>query len=530
MRKAALWFALMWAMIPPNSAWAIGCLPGYVSIGCPPANAPTQLVPKLQQPETSSPRAAPATPPSDAYEDGADAWRSLVAWLAALPPDRRAGADYWAANRSRPGHGTCGAAADLLPATIDRADYLSGCEEASRRLAPIDTRRLSEPEYRAGFNEAAQEEPIPPPGQSPPPTPPAPSVTPPPPAPVYSEPRSAPAEEPAPHAEQTTPANPIWVLVALIIGLYFLPFLTATLRQHRNTGSIFVINLFLGWTLIGWVGSLAWAMSSNTDRVAPVPNIRPAAGISLGQPPPVGPQPQPRVSPEPPPPGSRHAGTRSSTTSLLDDAQELLPLRMNAEIIYVDRFGNRSQRQITVHEMANVPGYGWILKSFCHLRQAERSFLSSRIERLIDLSTGLDVDDASDYFTNLFRESPRGALEAATRAYGPEIDTLVYIARRGGRLMRRKREAIASYVQLRYGDPRLEFEMLAERVRLWAVDEGAFRRSLHELAATLDKREREALLLLLPSMVTSENDPFAIAALRLAERLLRPAPGRASCD
>lgn len=48
-----------------------------------------------------------------------------------------------------------------------------------------------------------------------------------------------------------------------IIGsgmLYFTPSIIAYKRQVQ-TNTIFVINFFLGWTLLGWVVSLAWALS-----------------------------------------------------------------------------------------------------------------------------------------------------------------------------------------------------------------------------------------------------------------------------
>jgi drug/metabolite transporter superfamily protein YnfA len=48
---------------------------------------------------------------------------------------------------------------------------------------------------------------------------------------------------------------------ALILALYFLPSIVAGGRNHASSGGIFVINLFLGWTLLGWVGALAWAAS-----------------------------------------------------------------------------------------------------------------------------------------------------------------------------------------------------------------------------------------------------------------------------
>lgn len=48
--------------------------------------------------------------------------------------------------------------------------------------------------------------------------------------------------------------------VAVII--YFLPALIASTRTHPNSSSIMLLNVFLGWTLIGWVVSLAWSASS----------------------------------------------------------------------------------------------------------------------------------------------------------------------------------------------------------------------------------------------------------------------------
>lgn len=57
------------------------------------------------------------------------------------------------------------------------------------------------------------------------------------------------------------------------IALYFSPGIVAATRGHPNRMPIFLVNLFLGWTVVGWVGALVWAYSSNqpaaTDAVAP---------------------------------------------------------------------------------------------------------------------------------------------------------------------------------------------------------------------------------------------------------------------
>jgi ABC-type transport system involved in cytochrome c biogenesis permease component len=51
------------------------------------------------------------------------------------------------------------------------------------------------------------------------------------------------------------------LLVVLIFTIYFLPALIAFLRQHKNKLAIFLLNLLLGWTVLGWVGSLVWSVT-----------------------------------------------------------------------------------------------------------------------------------------------------------------------------------------------------------------------------------------------------------------------------
>ncbi|HRF12582.1 MAG TPA: superinfection immunity protein [Candidatus Accumulibacter phosphatis] len=43
---------------------------------------------------------------------------------------------------------------------------------------------------------------------------------------------------------------------------YFLPWIIAWARDHHQIGAIAIVNIFLGWTFIGWVVSLAWSASA----------------------------------------------------------------------------------------------------------------------------------------------------------------------------------------------------------------------------------------------------------------------------
>jgi hypothetical protein len=55
----------------------------------------------------------------------------------------------------------------------------------------------------------------------------------------------------------------IFALFLLPFGaIHFLPTIVALLRNSRHVLAIFLINLFLGWTVIGWIVALIWAATS----------------------------------------------------------------------------------------------------------------------------------------------------------------------------------------------------------------------------------------------------------------------------
>jgi len=48
---------------------------------------------------------------------------------------------------------------------------------------------------------------------------------------------------------------------------YFLPTILAFARNKRDTAAILLLNLFLGWTMIGWVVALVWAVKTDVPAV-----------------------------------------------------------------------------------------------------------------------------------------------------------------------------------------------------------------------------------------------------------------------
>jgi hypothetical protein len=45
--------------------------------------------------------------------------------------------------------------------------------------------------------------------------------------------------------------------------VYFTPSLVAARKEKRNLGAIFALNFLLGWTIIGWVSALVWALAKD---------------------------------------------------------------------------------------------------------------------------------------------------------------------------------------------------------------------------------------------------------------------------
>jgi hypothetical protein len=61
-----------------------------------------------------------------------------------------------------------------------------------------------------------------------------------------------------------------FVSIAFVIACYFLPGIVAAYRNHHSAAAIMWLNLFLGWTLLGWVGALVWAFTAvNKPSVGP---------------------------------------------------------------------------------------------------------------------------------------------------------------------------------------------------------------------------------------------------------------------
>lgn len=54
-----------------------------------------------------------------------------------------------------------------------------------------------------------------------------------------------------------------FMLIGILI--YFVPSIVASDRKHSKFTAILVLNIFLGWTFLGWVVALVWACIENNQ-------------------------------------------------------------------------------------------------------------------------------------------------------------------------------------------------------------------------------------------------------------------------
>ena len=72
-----------------------------------------------------------------------------------------------------------------------------------------------------------------------------------------------------------------FLILPLLLGVavYFLP--TFIGFRKANAGAIFALNLLLGWTVLGWVGALIWALTkenpSNATILSSIGALTPAS-------------------------------------------------------------------------------------------------------------------------------------------------------------------------------------------------------------------------------------------------------------
>ena len=72
------------------------------------------------------------------------------------------------------------------------------------------------------------------------------------------------------------------VIVLFVLGalfaLYMLPTIVAHFRKKRNLAAILLVNLLLGWSVIGWIVAMVWAVATESVDITPAVSVHAAPG------------------------------------------------------------------------------------------------------------------------------------------------------------------------------------------------------------------------------------------------------------
>lgn len=60
-----------------------------------------------------------------------------------------------------------------------------------------------------------------------------------------------------------------FIVIGIGILIYSLPGIIAFKRKHNNRMSITILNVLTGWTALGWIISIVWAFTNNTEKADP---------------------------------------------------------------------------------------------------------------------------------------------------------------------------------------------------------------------------------------------------------------------
>ncbi|MFU8885437.1 MAG: hypothetical protein ACNA8O_08270 [Cyanobacteriota bacterium] len=163
-------------------------------------------------------------------------------------------------------------------------------------------------------------------------------------------------------------------------------------------------------------------------------------------------------------------------------------LEIELEIDYRDRNGQDTTRRIRLKRFAcNDSLSDAALMAHCYLRGGFRSFRASRVQRCVDVETGEIIRNLPQHLLDTYASSPAGLLEAMWEKYGDELAALVYVGKLDGRLMKKEKEVIVSYMLNRFGDGNLgEADLLEELKAVDVLSKNQFARCLGRLAALND--------------------------------------------
>ena len=191
-----------------------------------------------------------------------------------------------------------------------------------------------------------------------------------------------------------------------------------------------------------------------------------------------------------PPPPPLPAGLAPDTT-VLTDAQMAIPeeampgkpagggidcLGCIYGMMYRDIGDRVSWRRVTVRGLTRDYDTGEVLlRGYCHERHAPQHFRASRIQEMVDLSSGESIDQPKAFFARCLSDDPTFR---ALRASGPALQVLAFIARCDGNELPAERAMMIKYVRNAHPDMDIDAGLVERHIRALLPDEETFQSGL----------------------------------------------------
>jgi hypothetical protein len=114
---------------------------------------------------------------------------------------------------------------------------------------------------------------------------------------------------------------------------------------------------------------------------------------------------------------------------------------------YTDSNGAITNRQIHTKAFVQWNDDDHLVLGFCNYRKANRSFVTSRMEGVVDLETGECIDDIDHYLTETYAASDYKKVDDFINSHMSVVDCLLYLAKLDGNITPMQRSLVVCYIQ-----------------------------------------------------------------------------------
>lgn len=120
-------------------------------------------------------------------------------------------------------------------------------------------------------------------------------------------------------------------------------------------------------------------------------------------------------------------------------------LTASLEIEFKDKAGKETRREITVRRYILGDSDG-VIDAFCHLRNANRPFLISRIQNATCLETGEIIKNIPQWLDQKYASTPAGQIDAILIEHAAALSCLQHVAKADGAFRAKEKDVVRLFL------------------------------------------------------------------------------------